>query len=113
MNKKFIFSLIILLILTVISLSACDEGEVGCAHVYELTYTKSANCTEKGYSRYRCSLCADTYDDNIVEAKGHTEVTDPGVEATCTAEGLTEGKHCTVCETVTVPQESVPMLEHE
>ena len=37
---------------------------------------------------------------------------DPAVEATCTATGLTEGKHCSVCHAVIVAQEVVPMKEH-
>ena len=39
---------------------------------------------------------------------GHTEVTIPGKEVTCTEAGLTEGKKCSVCGTVTVKQETIP-----
>ena len=42
----------------------------------------------------------------------HTEVTDEAVAATCTATGLTEGKHCSVCGEVTVAQVETPMAEH-
>ena len=42
----------------------------------------------------------------------HTEVTDAAVAATCTSTGLTEGKHCSVCGTVTVAQTEVPALGH-
>jgi hypothetical protein len=38
----------------------------------------------------------------------HTEETVPAVDATCTATGLTEGKKCSVCETVLVAQKTVP-----
>ena len=42
----------------------------------------------------------------------HTEVVDKAVEATCTTDGLTEGKHCSVCNEVIVVQEVVPALGH-
>ncbi len=44
--------------------------------------------------------------------KGHTEVIDAAVPATCTETGLTEGKHCSVCDTVIVAQEIVPAKGH-
>ncbi len=42
----------------------------------------------------------------------HSIVTDPAVAATCTATGLTEGKHCSGCNAVIVKQEILPMLAH-
>ena len=42
----------------------------------------------------------------------HTVVTDAAVLATCTATGLTEGTHCSVCGTVLVAQTETPMIEH-
>lgn len=45
-------------------------------------------------------------------AAGHTEVTDVAKAATCTKDGLTEGKHCQVCGKVTVQQEKVPATGH-
>lgn len=42
----------------------------------------------------------------------HTEVTISAVEATCYKTGLTEGKKCSVCDQVTVPQKIVPKTEH-
>ena len=42
----------------------------------------------------------------------HTEVIDKAVNPTCTDTGLTEGKHCSACDTVTVAQTTVAALGH-
>ena len=42
----------------------------------------------------------------------HTEVVDKAVEPTCTETGLTEGKHCSVCNKVLVKQTIVPAKGH-
>ena len=44
--------------------------------------------------------------------EGHTVVTIPGVAATCTKSGLTEGKKCTECGEILVAQTVVPAKGH-
>ena len=47
------------------------------------------------------------------KAKGHTEVIDKKVEPTCTQSGLTEGKHCSVCNKVLQAQTKISALGHD
>ena len=42
----------------------------------------------------------------------HVEETIPGYEATCEEPGLTEGKKCSECGEILVPQEEIPALGH-
>ena len=44
---------------------------------------------------------------------GHTEAIDAAKAADCENTGLTEGKHCSVCNEVIVAQETVPALGHK
>ena len=42
----------------------------------------------------------------------HTEVIDAGTQPTCTESGLTEGKHCSVCNEVIIAQNEIKALGH-
>ena len=81
------------------------------AHTYTPAVTTPASCTTEGVRTYTCSVCSDSYTEAI-SATGHTAVTDKAVAATCTADGKTEGSHCSVCNAVIKAQETVPATGH-
>jgi hypothetical protein len=68
-------------------------------------------CTEKGYTYYTCH-CGSTYKGNEVPATGHKNEIIPAKAPTCTEGGLTEGKKCSVCGTVTLTQKSLAATGH-
>ena len=72
---------------------------------------QDATCTELGSERRDCSRC-NYFENRVIAIKPHTSVTDKAIAPTCTSTGLTEGMHCSACETVLVQQEVVPALGH-
>ena len=85
----------------------------------------AATCTEAGNNAYwSCDKCNKFFGDSegkteveenswVIDAKGHTVVIDAAKEPSCTETGLTEGRHCSVCNEILVAQEEVPAKGHE
>ena len=71
-----------------------------------------ATCTVDGEKVKKCTTCGAIIERETIEATGHTIVTDNAVAPTCTVTGLTEGSHCSVCNTVIKAQETVPATGH-
>lgn len=103
---------------TQISSDTSNETEITTeteteAHVHafgEWATVKEASCTENGEQKRTCA-CGETemQSINMVE---HNEVIDEAVPPTCTATGLTEGSHCSACNTVIIAQETVKKNDH-
>ena len=74
--------------------------------------TKQPTCTEDGIKTYTCTKCGETKEE-IIYAKGHSEVVIPAVASTCTVGGSTEGKKCSVCSEVLVEPTALPKAEHK
>ena len=90
------------------AITSCGE------HVHEWNsgeITKEETCRLDGVKTYKCESCDETKTE-IIYSKGHTEVIDKAVNATCTKTGLTEGSHCDRCKEVLVKQEVVDALGH-
>ena len=82
-------------------------------HIGVGEYFTSAKCTEPGEKYQKCKYCDAWANTSSVPALGHKTVTDKAVAATFTKTGLTEGSHCSVCNTVIKKQETVPTLGHK
>ena len=78
----------------------------------EYKITKKPTCTAKGEETAKCTRCSYTKSRDA-ERLPHTEVNVKAVAPTCTKSGKTEGKKCSVCNKITVEQETVEALGHE
>ena len=76
------------------------------------TTTKSSTCTESGTQIRKCETCGAT-ESKSLSAKGHTEVVDKAIPATCTTDGKTEGSHCSVCGAVIKAQTTITATGHK
>ena len=78
---------------------------------------KEATCTEDGsYDMVvYCEVCGAevSRETSVIDALGHTPVTDDAVAPDCVNTGLTEGSHCEVCGETLVAQEKVDALGHK
>lgn len=79
----------------------------------EWVQTKAPTETEPGEETRTCKNDPSHIETRGISVLGHTEVIDKAVEPTCTASGFTEGKHCSACGEVLVPQQTISALGHD
>lgn len=108
--KKILLILALLLCVTFI---ACDEADDATTHHHnwsETSILREATCSREGMRELKCECGAK--ERQRIDRIAHTEVIEVAVSPTCTATGLTEGKHCAVCNEVIVKQEKVQANGH-
>ncbi len=81
-------------------------------HSYSSKITKQPTCTSTGVKTFTCS-CGKSYTETIAKTSHNSNTSIPAVASTCTKTGLTEGKKCSVCGTVTVAQQTVAVKSHK
>ena len=72
--------------------------------------TREPSCTYLGYKVQMCACGAQSTAE--IAKLSHTEHTINGYAPTCTTQGLTDGKMCSVCGMTTVPQEPIDTAPH-
>ena len=78
----------------------------------EFTETVAATCKAAGEERADCTEC-DYFETRATAKLAHTEEIVPGIAATCTSTGLTEGIRCSVCDEVIKAGTVIPKEVHE
>lgn len=91
--------------------TSTQKVDTKCSHKYQSKVTKEATCSQQGTKTFTCSLCNDSYTE-VITTLNHIEVVDKAVAATCTKDGLSEGKHCSSCNKVITAQATVKAKGH-
>ena len=133
MNKR-IYVALLLLILCVAALGACDsvnnveqtiippyfelesnEGHVSvtCKHSFsEWEVASQATCKEDGQLVRTCVHCLKEEYQSVPATAAQSEVIDEAGAPTCSQDGKTEGKHCADCGDVLVAQQPLASTSH-
>ncbi len=99
--KKII--LIFGILLTVFLLTSC-----GCEHQYEENITTEPTCTSVGTKTFTCTLCNDTYSEEIPIVEHSFGLWKITKNATCT----TEGESQRTCKCGKIESKKLPVINH-
>lgn len=95
------------------SCSGCNVPGEKAEHSWnEGAVTSDPTCTESGVKTFTCEICNATRVEEI-DKLSHSEEVVAGKEATCTEDGLTDGKKCSACGEILLVQETIPALGHD
>ncbi|MDE7158859.1 MAG: InlB B-repeat-containing protein, partial [Clostridiales bacterium] len=90
----------------------CDAYET--RNVEKIAHTEGAwivdeeaTCQKKGSRHTECSVCHTIIKTGMIDKTAHTEVIDEAVAPAFGISGLTQGSHCSVCNTVIIAQQVV------
>ncbi len=106
MKMSKIFILCLALLLTLLCLAACG-GECTDHSWDEWETVRDATCTAKGERQRTCTACGEV-ESAVLEMIAHTPAVDEAKAPTEAETGLTEGSHCSACQSVITPQEVIP-----
>ena len=79
-------------------------------HNWVETKRQEPTCTKSGWIIHTCQ-CGEQKEEMIDPIDHHIQV-DKSIPPTCTRTGLTEGSHCSVCNTIIVPQKEIAAQDH-
>lgn len=99
---------VILLLGMCISFCGCSKEETKCEHQYQSAVTAEASCSNVGTTTFTCTLCNDTYTEEI-PALEHTYTKEDTKEPTCVEKGVTTYT-CSVCGNK--KNEDIATVEH-
>ena len=101
-----------MILATILAIVSCKPEHTHTA-TGELVVVKNATCGEDGQAYMFCIDCGAIVESvSIPKTNDHTEIVLPAVDATCENAGLTEGKQCSKCYEIIVPQYATPLKEH-
>ena len=123
--KKLTKTLLLLsaLALTLVLIVSCNSSKTpeettadlnqNCEHTTtEWIVDKNATCSAEGSRHKECVSCKQNLETATIATTAHNEELVAGKAASCTEEGLTTGKKCSVCQAVVLEQQKIDALNH-
>ena len=89
-----------------------DKCADGKHNRIEWVVLQESTCSSLGTKVQKCLICGEILTTSTISYDDHSIVIDKGTEATCTNEGLSDGKHCSVCNLVIEEQKKINPTGH-